>query len=138
LIKEQEDHALTKKAHIALNDKYCVLDEKHKQLELQYSILWESTSHLSSAKNSSNPSNSEGCGKCYNLGMNSTNLINMEAMRKEIVRLNGILGTRCMEDVKIASGKEDQRKKPLYKGGRHPLIKDRLGHTKGGKTNGRK
>jgi hypothetical protein len=34
LTKEQEDHALTKKAHIALNDKYCVLDEKQKQLEL--------------------------------------------------------------------------------------------------------
>jgi hypothetical protein len=140
LIKEQEDHALTKKAHIALNEKYCVFDEKHKQLELQYCTLWESISHLSSAKNSSNPSNSEGYGKCYNLDMNvySTNLANMEAMRKEIVRLNGILGTRCMEDVKTASVKEDQPKRPLYKGGRHPHIKDGLGHTKGGKTNDRK
>jgi hypothetical protein len=102
LAKEQEDQALTKKAHIALNDKYCVLDEKQKQLELQYSTLQESTSQLSSAKNSSNPSTSEGCGKCYNLDMNvhSTNLANMEAMRMEIVRLNCILGTRCMEDVK--------------------------------------
>jgi hypothetical protein len=43
-----------------------------------------------------------------------------------------------MEDVKIASGKEDQPKRPLYKDGRHPHIKDGLGHTKGGKTNGRK
>jgi hypothetical protein len=68
----------------------------------------------------------------------STNLANMEGMRKEIVRLNGILGKRCMEDVKIASGKEDQPKRPLYKDGRHPHIKDGLGHTKGGKTNGRK
>jgi hypothetical protein len=68
----------------------------------------------------------------------STNLANMEAMKKEIVRLNGILGTRCMEDVKIASGKEDQPKRPLYKVGRHPHIKDRLRHTKYGKTNGRK
>jgi hypothetical protein len=68
----------------------------------------------------------------------STNLANMEGMRKEIVRLNGILGKRCMEDVKIASGKEDQPKRPLYKDGRHPHIKERLGHTKGGKTNGRK
>jgi hypothetical protein len=140
LAKEQEDHALTKKAHIALNDKYYVLDEKHKQLVLQYSTLWESISHLSSAKNSFNPSNSEGCKKCYNLDMNiySTNLANMEAMRKEIVRLNSILGTRSIEDVKTASGKEDQPKRPLYKGGRHHHIKDRLGHTKGGKTNGRK
>jgi hypothetical protein len=140
LAKEQEDHALTKKAHIALNDKYCVLNENHKQLELQYSTLWESNSQLLSAKNSSNPSTSEGCGKCCNLDMNvySTNLANMEAMRKEIVRLNGILGKRCMEDVKTTSGKEDQPKRPLYKDGRHPHIKDGLGHTKGGKTNGRK
>jgi hypothetical protein len=34
LAKEQEDHALTKKANIALNQKYCDLDEKHKDLEL--------------------------------------------------------------------------------------------------------
>jgi hypothetical protein len=62
----------------------------------------------------------------------------MEAMRKEIVRLNGILGTRCIKDVKTASGKEDQPKRPLYKDGRHPHIKDGFGHIKGGKTNGRK
>jgi hypothetical protein len=68
----------------------------------------------------------------------STNLANMKSMRREIVRLNGILGTRCMEDVKTTSGKEDQPKRPLYKGGRHPHIKDGLGHTKRGKTNGRK
>jgi hypothetical protein len=35
LAKEQEDHAITKKAHIALKKKYWDLDEKHKELELQ-------------------------------------------------------------------------------------------------------
>jgi hypothetical protein len=34
LAKEQEDHALTKKANIALNQKYRDLDEKHKELDL--------------------------------------------------------------------------------------------------------
>jgi hypothetical protein len=39
LAKEQEDHALIKKTNIALNQKYCDLDKKHKELELQYSLL---------------------------------------------------------------------------------------------------
>ena len=39
---------------------------------------------------------------------------------------------------KVASGKENQPKKPQYKDGRHPHIKDGLGHKKGAKTNGRK
>jgi hypothetical protein len=34
LANEQREHALTKKANIALNDKYCALDEKHKDLEM--------------------------------------------------------------------------------------------------------
>jgi chromosome segregation ATPase len=34
LAKEQEDHSLTKNANVALNEKYCVLNEKHKELEM--------------------------------------------------------------------------------------------------------
>jgi YesN/AraC family two-component response regulator len=88
LAKEQEDHALTKKANIALNEKYCDLNEKHKELELQYNLLWKSTPHPSKAKDASTPSTSQGCEKCYNLDMNiyATNLANMEAMKKEIAR----------------------------------------------------
>ena len=95
LAKEQEAHVITKKAHIDLKQKqkYCDLDEKHKELELQYNILWDSNSHLSKAKDTSTPSTSQGCGKCYNLDLNaySTNLANMEAMRKKIARLNEII-----------------------------------------------
>jgi hypothetical protein len=93
LAKDQEDHALTKKANIALNQKYCDLDEKHKELELQYSLLWDSTSHPSKAKDASIPSTSQGCEKCFNLDLNiyATNLANMEAMRKEIARLNEMI-----------------------------------------------
>ena len=40
--------------------------------------------------------------------------------------------------VKSAGGKVEQPKRPQYKGGRNPHIKDGLGHTHGGKTNGRK
>ena len=41
LAKEKEDHAITKKTNNALQKKYCDLDEKHKELELQYVILWD-------------------------------------------------------------------------------------------------
>jgi uncharacterized small protein (DUF1192 family) len=47
--------------------------------------------------------------KCYNLNLNlySTNLANMEAMKREIARLNAMLGKKCMESKKAASGKDD-------------------------------
>jgi hypothetical protein len=61
----------------------------------------------------------------------------MEAMRKEIARLNDVIGKGCMNNNKQVSGKEDQPKKPQYKNGRHPHIKDGLGHTRG-KTNGKR
>jgi chromosome segregation ATPase len=40
LAKEQGDHAMTKKENIAVKKKYCDLDEKHIELELQYNALW--------------------------------------------------------------------------------------------------
>jgi hypothetical protein len=63
----------------------------------------------------------------------------MEAMRKEIGRLNEIIGKGCMDDkVQTNDKKKDEPKGPQYKKGRHPSIKYGLGHTKGAKTNGRK
>jgi len=140
LEKEQVEHGLTRKANIALKEKYCVLENKHKELELQYSTLWESTSHPPKASDTSIPSTSQGCGKCYNIDMNaySTNLANMEAMKKELAKLNVLLDKKASDSKKPASGKVDQPKRPQYKDGRHPHIKDGLGHIKGGKTNGRK
>jgi hypothetical protein len=55
LVKEQEAHSITRKANIALKQKDCDLDGKHKQLEEQYSILWDSNSHPSKAKDTSTP-----------------------------------------------------------------------------------
>ena len=55
LAKEEENHAITKKANKALKKKYCDLDEKHKELKIQYSILWDSNSHLPKAKETSTP-----------------------------------------------------------------------------------
>jgi len=59
LTEEQREHALTKKANIALNDKYCVLREKHNKLEKQYRLLSESNSQLSNTKSISNSSTSQ-------------------------------------------------------------------------------
>jgi hypothetical protein len=63
----------------------------------------------------------------------------MEAMRKEIARLNEIIGKKCMVDkAQTKDKKKDEQQGPQYKQGRHPSIKHGLGHTKGAKTNGRK
>jgi hypothetical protein len=56
-------------------------------------------------------------------------------MRKEISRLKAMLDEKCMKDKKTTSGKDNQSKRPQYKDGRHPHIKDRLGHKKGAKKN---
>ena len=112
---------LSQRKHIMLSrKKYCDLDEKHKELELQYGILWDSNSHPSKAKETSTLSTSQGCGKCYNLDLNaySTNLVNIEAMRKEIARLNEIIGKGCMDGKAQTSDKKNEPKGPQYKKGR--------------------
>ena len=140
LDKEQEDHAITKKANKALKKKYCDLDEKHKELEMQYGILWDSNSYLPKAKETSTPSTSQGCGKCFNLDLNaySTNLANMEAMRKEIASLNKVIGKGWIGKTQSNDKKNDESKESQFKQVRHPSIKRGLRHTKGAKTNERR
>jgi len=79
----------------------------------------------------SNASTSKGCDRCYNVDIEAcaTNLANMEAMKKEIARLNNIIASGCMDDAS---------KKPKFIPGKNPFIKDGLGHKKGGKTGARK
>ena len=69
----------------------------------------------------------------------STNLANMEAMRKEIARLNEIIVKGCLSGkAQVSDKKANYSKVPQLKQGRHPSIKHGLGHTTGAKTNGRK
>ena len=92
--------------------------KKHKELELQCGILWDSNSHPSKAKETSAPSTSQGSGKCYNLDLNaySINLANIEAMKKEIARLNEIIGKGCMElKAQTNDKKKDEQKGSQYK-----------------------
>ena len=81
---------------------------------MQYGILWDSNSHIPKAKETSTPSTSQGCGNCFNLDFNaySTNPINMEAMRKEIARLNEIIGKGCMINKAQINGKKEEQKGP--------------------------
>ena len=121
-------------------EKYCDLDEKNKELELQYNILWDSNSHPSKAKDASTTSTSQGCGKCYNIDLNaySTNFTNIEAMRKEIARLNENIGKDCLSGkAQVSDKKANDSKVPQFKQGRHPSIKHGLRHTARAKTNGR-
>ena len=63
----------------------------------------------------------------------------MDAMKKEIARLNEIIGKGCMDGkVQTNDKKKDEPKGPQYKKGRYPSIKHGLDHTKVAKTNGRK
>ena len=62
----------------------------------------------------------------------------MEAMRKEIARLNEIIGKGCLSGkAQVSDKKANDSKVPQFKQGRHPSIKHGLGHTAGTKTNGR-
>ena len=94
--------------------KYCDLDEKYKELEMQYDILWDSNSCLPKTKKTSTPSSSQDCGKCFNLDLNvySTNLANMEAMRKEIARLNEVIGKWWIGKTQSNDKKYDESKGP--------------------------
>ena len=58
-----------------------------KNLSCNITFFWDSNSHSSKAKDASTTSTSQGSGKCYNIDLNaySTNLANMEAMRKKLL-----------------------------------------------------
>ena len=61
----------------------------------------------------------------------------MEAMRKEIARINEVIGKGWISVTQSNDKKVDESKGPQFKQGRHPSIMHVLGHTKGAKTNGR-
>jgi len=114
-----------------LQEKNNALKTRNEELEEQFSILWDKTSHPTKASEISNASTSKGCDRCYNIDLEAcaTNLANMEAMKKEIARLNNIIASGCMDDAS---------KKPKFIQGRHPFMKDGLDHKKGSKTDERK
>ena len=69
------------------------LQDNHTALEVQFNTLWESDSKTRESSNSSSPSTSNGCARCYNIDIQTcaTNHIEMNAMKKEISRLTQLL-----------------------------------------------
>nr|AAV44188.1 putative polyprotein [Oryza sativa Japonica Group] len=79
-----------------LQEKFACLDKSHK---VQIDTLWNSTSQPNVVSNSSNPSTSNGCARCYNIDLNSyaTNIVAMQALKKENERLGTLVKYGCMK-----------------------------------------
>nr|CAD41679.1 OSJNBa0019K04.26 [Oryza sativa Japonica Group] len=82
-----------------LQEKFAILDKSHKDLEVQLDTLWSSTSQPNVVSNSSNPSTSNGCARCYNIDLTSyaTNVDAMQALKKENERLGTLVKYGCMK-----------------------------------------
>jgi hypothetical protein len=97
---------------------------------------------LKNAKNNSkitydpNIFTSEGCSRCYSIDIKScvTNLVKLEEKIKakdaQIRNLNKLV------DMSKAKGKNVFESHSAYKAERYPSIKDGLGFTRGGRSNG--
>jgi hypothetical protein len=120
----------TLKEDLAASEVQCnSLKSRNEELEEQYSLVLSRTSRPSKVKGDSSASTSKGCDKCYNIDLESyaTNLANMEAMKKEIARLNSIIARGCMSEGN-KKGKFSKRKM-LEKS-----EKPGFGYVDGGKT----
>nr|ABA96900.1 Zinc knuckle family protein [Oryza sativa Japonica Group] len=86
-------------ANETLQEKFASLDKSHKDLEVQFDTLWNNTSQPNVVSNSSNPSTSNGCARCYNIDLNShaTNVDAMQALKKENKRLGTLVKYGCMK-----------------------------------------
>ena len=85
------------------------LQANHTTLEVQFNTLWESTSKTKGTSNSSSPSTSQGCARCFNIDIQTcaTNHVEMNAMKKEISRLTHLLQEEAPSHTQV------QKKFPL-------------------------
>jgi hypothetical protein len=122
-----ESLASLKATHSELQSSFSCLMDKHKNLEANYSTLWESTKANSKATLDSGASTSIGCSIFSNVDINAlkTNHARLEekikSKDKEIARLNML----------ITQGKNGAKSIPKV------VDKQRLGHYKNNKVNGR-
>jgi hypothetical protein len=133
-VNQAENVIATLKEGLATSQAQCnSLRLRTEELEEQYSVLWSSTSHPSEAKGDPSASTRKGCDKCYNIDLESyaTNLANMEALKKEIARLNSIIASGCMSE-------GNKRGRFTKKEKLEKSEKPGFGHVERGKTNGRK
>jgi hypothetical protein len=102
-VSQAESVIATLKEGLAASQAQCnSLKSRNEELEEQYSLLWSSTSYPLKVKGDSSASTSKGCDRCCNIDLESyaTNFANMEAMKKEIPRLNSIIAKVCMNDTR--------------------------------------
>jgi hypothetical protein len=122
-----ESLASLKTTHSELQSSLSCLTEKYKNLEANYSSLWESTKATPSAILDSSASTSKGCSVCFNIDINAlkTNHARLEekikSKDKEIARLNML----------ITQGNIGAKSIPKV------VDKQGLGHRKNNKVNGR-
>jgi hypothetical protein len=55
----------------AIQDSYDVLQKTHKDLEVQFDVLWANTSKPSSTPETTKSSTSNGCERCYNIDIDA-------------------------------------------------------------------
>jgi hypothetical protein len=133
-VNQAESVIATLKEDLAASQAQCnSLKSRNEELEEKYSLLWSSTSHPLKVKGDSSASTSKGCDRCHHIDIESfaTNLANMEAMKKEIARLNSIIASGCM-------GEENKKARLTKRKMLEKSKKPSFGYVEGGKTNERK
>ena len=88
-----DTNTFLRKDNEKLQESMTSLQANHTALEVQFNTLWESTSMTRETSNSSSPSTSNGCARCYNIDIQTCaiNHVEMNAMKKEISRLTHLL-----------------------------------------------
>ncbi|KAG2643276.1 hypothetical protein PVAP13_2KG303704 [Panicum virgatum] len=88
-----DTNTFLRKDNEKLQESMTSLQANHTALEVHFNTLWESTSKTKDTSNSSSPSTSIGCARCFNIDIQTcaTNHVEMNAMKKEISRLTHLL-----------------------------------------------
>jgi hypothetical protein len=125
-----------KNAHSELQARHSSLEVKYKDLEANFDTLLKNAKTNSKTTHDPNVSTSEGCSRCYSIDIKScvTNLVKLEEKVK--AKDSQIRDLNKLVDMSKAKGKSVFESHPAYKAERYPSIKDGLGFTRGGRSNG--
>jgi chromosome segregation ATPase len=104
-------NTLLRKDNEKLQESIKGLQANHTALEVQFNTLWESSSKTRETSNSSSPSTSNGCARCYNIDIQTcaTNHVEMNAMKKEITRLTQLLQEEVPSHMQVPKKNTSQR-----------------------------
>jgi hypothetical protein len=71
LAQGKETISSLKSSSGAIQDSYDILQKTHKDLEVQFDVLWASTSKPSSTPETTKASTSNDCERCYNIDIDA-------------------------------------------------------------------